>query len=188
MMGPFGGCYAIRKEDYTKVPENYLVDDFYINMKIFEKGKKAINDLEAKVFEVVSNNIFDEFRRKIRIATGNFQNLKTFFHLLFVKNIGFCFLSHKVLRWLGPFFLIIALGLNILLAFKGEFYQLLLLFQVLLLMLPFVDLLLKMAGIHSRFLRLVTHFYAMNLALFIGFFKYLRPIKSGTWQRTRRNQ
>ena len=39
MMGPFGGCYAIRKEDYAKVPSNFLVDDFYINMRIFEKRK-----------------------------------------------------------------------------------------------------------------------------------------------------
>ncbi|MEA3479609.1 MAG: glycosyltransferase, partial [Bacteroidota bacterium] len=66
MMGPFGGCYAIRKEDYTLVPANYLVDDFYINMRIFEKGKKAVNDLNARVYEDVSNNLKDEFRRKIR--------------------------------------------------------------------------------------------------------------------------
>ncbi len=188
MMGPFGGCYAIRNEDYSKVPPNYLVDDFYINMKIFEKRKKAINDLEARVFEDVSNVLKDEFRRKVRIATGNWQNLKTFAPLLWRKHIGFCFWSHKVLRWKGPFFILTALILNIFLAFHSDFYQLLLVFQLLLLMLPLLDFLLKKVNIHIKLLRLITHFYAMNLALFIGFFKSWKTIKSGVWDRTPRNQ
>ncbi|MFO8130305.1 MAG: glycosyltransferase [Bacteroidales bacterium] len=188
MMGPFGGCYAIRKEDYSRVPANYLVDDFYINMHVFTKGKKAINDLEAKVYEDVSNAIRDEFRRKVRIATGNFQNLKTFAPLLFRPYVGFCFFSHKVLRWLGPFFILAALTANIFLAFASVFYLVLLGLHVLLFLMPLLDVLLKSMGIHHRFLRLATHFYAMNLALLIGFFKFLRPVRSGVWDRTRRNQ
>ena len=188
MMGPFGGCYAIRKEDYEMVPSNYLVDDFYINMKIFEKGKKAINDLEAKVYEDVSNNISDELRRKIRIATGNFQNLKTFFGLLFVKNVGFCFFSHKVLRWFGPFIILLALISNLVLAFNNVFYMYILVAQILVLLLPLFDVILKGLGIHIKYLRLITHFYAMNLALLLGFFKFLKPIKSGVWERTKRHQ
>jgi len=188
MMGPFGGCYAIRKKDYSRVPPNYLVDDFYINMKVFEKRKKAINDLDARVFEDVSNVLKDEFRRKVRIATGNWQNLRTFSPLLLRKNIGFCFLSHKVLRWKGPFFILIALILNALLAVHSSFYLLLLAFQVGLLLLPLLDFILKKLNIHIKILRLVTHFYAMNLALFIGFFKSWKTIKSGAWDRTPRNQ
>ena len=188
MMGPFGGCYAIRKDDYSPVPPNYLVDDFYINMKIFEKRKKAINDLDARVFEDVSNVLKDEFRRKVRIATGNWQNLRTFSHLLFRKHVGFCFWSHKVLRWKGPFFLITALILNAVLAYYSDFYALLLLGQVMLLLLPLLDLFLKKLNVHNKLLRLVTHFYAMNLALFIGFFRSWKTIKSGVWDRTPRNQ
>ncbi len=188
MMGPFGGCYAIRKEDYSMVPSNYLVDDFYINMKIFDKGKKAINDLEAMVFEDVSNVLRDEFRRKVRIATGNWQNLRTFPHLLLRKNLGFCFLSHKVLRWLGPFFILAALLLNVVLAVYSVFYLVILLMHLALLLLPLLDYLLKKANIHIRPLRLVTHFYAMNLALLVGFFRSWKKIHSGTWDRTPRNQ
>jgi cellulose synthase/poly-beta-1,6-N-acetylglucosamine synthase-like glycosyltransferase len=55
MMGPFGGCYALRKEYFTPVPENFLVDDFYINMKVLENGGKAITEIKALVFEDVSN-------------------------------------------------------------------------------------------------------------------------------------
>jgi len=188
MMGPFGGCYAIRKDDYAPVPPNYLVDDFYINMKIFEKRKMAINDLEARVFEDVTNVLKDEFRRKVRIATGNWQNLRTFWQLLFRKHVGFCFLSHKVLRWKGPFFLITALVLSAILGFSSVFYAILVAGQVLLLLLPLLDLFLKKANVHIKLLRLVTHFYAMNLALLIGFFRSWKTIKSGVWDRTPRNQ
>jgi len=188
MMGPFGGCYAIRKEDYSRVPSNYLVDDFYINMKIFEKRKKAINDLDARVFEDVSNVLRDEFRRKVRIATGNWQNLRTFYPLLFRKQLGFCFFSHKFLRWKGPFFIITAFITNVFLAVYSPFYLALLALQLILFMLPLLDVILKSMNIHIKLLRLVTHFYAMNLALFIGFFKSWGKITSGTWDRTPRNQ
>ena len=46
----------------------------------------------------------------------------------------------------------------------------------------------KKGNIHIKPLRLVTHFYAMNLALLIGFFRSLKTIKSGVWDRTPRNQ
>jgi hypothetical protein len=188
MMGPFGGCYAIRKEDYSPIPSNYLVDDFYINMRIFERDKFAVNDLDARVFEDVSNNLSDEFRRKIRIATGNMQNLRTFYRLLFHKRIGFSFISHKVLRWFGPFFVIISLLTNAFLISYSDLYLWTFLAQCVLILLPFLDYLFKTAGIHVPYLRLVTHFYAMNLALLIGFFRSFRQISMGTWDRTERNQ
>jgi hypothetical protein len=78
MMGPFGGCFAIRSELYEPVPKNFLVDDFYINMKVLEKGYQCINNLNALVFEDISNNLSDEFKRKVRISTGNFQICNAF--------------------------------------------------------------------------------------------------------------
>ena len=189
MMGPFGGCYAIRREDYSQVPSNALVDDFYINMKIFEKGKLAVNNLAAKVFEDVSNDLKIELIRKIRIATGNFQNLKWFGHLLWPMNggVAFTFLSHKVLRWVGPFFLLISLICSALL-WNTPFYQLAFWLQIAGFSAPFLDFLLKKLSINSRFLRFITHFYSMNLALFIGFFRFSRGVKSGIWKVTKRNQ
>jgi len=189
MMGPFGGCYAIRRQDYSQVPSNALVDDFYINMKIFEKGKKAVNNLDAMVFEDVSNNIKDEFRRKIRIATGSFQNLNWFGHLLWPLNSGvaFTFLSHKVLRWLGPFFIIFAFSSSALLL-NILIYQLAFAFQVSLMLLPLLDYFLRKLNIHNSILRFITHFYSMNLALFLGFFRFMNGVDSGIWKVTKRNQ
>jgi cellulose synthase/poly-beta-1,6-N-acetylglucosamine synthase-like glycosyltransferase len=186
MMGPFGGCYSIRKEDFEKVPSNYLVDDFYINMKVFEKGKLAINDLNSKVYEETPDNLAIEFRRKIRIGTGNWQNLRTFRGLLFKKRYGFPFWSHKVIRWIGPFLLIFALVSSFILGFSSERYLVLFSLLALTLFVPVIDSIMRRLNLHFRPFRLITHFYSMNLALLIGFFRSWKKIHSGIWERTAR--
>lgn len=190
MMGPFGGCFAIRSELYEPVPKNFLVDDFYINMKVLEKGYQCINNLNALVFEDISNNLSDEFKRKVRISTGNFQNLRRFSNLLWhqTKGLSFCFISHKVMRWTGPFFLLLAFLTNAWLATRSEVYFYIFILHCSLFVLPLLDLIFRSAGVHIAVLRFVTHFYSMNLALFAGFFKSLKKIESNVWKPTKRNQ
>jgi len=195
MMGPFGGCYAIRKELYRPVPKNFLVDDFYINMKILEQGHYAINNLEAKVYEDVSNNLWDEFKRKIRIATGNFQNFSVFGYLLFkglysrkaLRGLGFTFFSHKVLRWITPF-LILIMGIANAFLLNQLFYFILFCGLGFSFLIPLIDTLLKKNSVNISLLRFATHFYSMNLAMLIGFFRFTRGVKSGVWKPTKRNQ
>ncbi|MFC2138103.1 glycosyltransferase, partial [Bacteroidota bacterium] len=189
MMGPFGGCYAVRKILYEKIPPTYLVDDFYINMIVLNKKQKAINDLEAIVYEDVSNDLFIEFKRKIRIATGNFQNLFHFIHLLWppYKGIAISFLSHKVLRWFGPFFIILIFFSNLALI-DNLLYYYFFLFQCFIASLALFDFFMRKIGIHILFLRFITHFLSMNLAMLIGFFRFIIGVKSNVWQPTKRNQ
>ena len=190
MMGPFGGCYAVRRDLYTSVPRNFLVDDFYINMKILEKGKQTINDLEARVFEDVSNNLADEFKRKARIAAGNFQNLFTFLHLLCnpFSSIAFAFMSHKILRWFGPFLLLILFLANIFIRNANGLYYYTFLIQCVIFIIPLLDYLLRKIRIHILILRFITHFLTMNLAIMYGFMRFIIGIKSNVWQPTRRDQ
>jgi cellulose synthase/poly-beta-1,6-N-acetylglucosamine synthase-like glycosyltransferase len=190
MIGPFGGCYAIRKESYQKPPTNLLVDDFYINMKVLEKGKACISNIDAVVYEDVSNDLREEFRRKVRIAIGNFQNLKFFKLLLWPPNrpVAFAFLSHKVLRWLGPLLIIVAFASNVFLVNQNQLFPILLSVQLVLLGLPLIDFILRSINIHIQFLRFATHFFSMNIALLVGLIKYLKGVKSNVWQPTQRNQ
>ena len=190
MMGPFGGCFAVRKSAYYKVPKNFFMDDFYINMKVLECGKKTMNSLEAIVYEDVSNKLSEEFRRKVRISVGNFQNLSVFYHLLWTpfKPLGFSFLSHKVIRWFGPFLLIFLLITNVFLYSQNPLYKFFFVAQVMLFAAPLVDLLLGKFNIHLLVLRFSTHFLSMNVALFVGLIKFLKGVKSNVWQPTQRNQ
>jgi cellulose synthase/poly-beta-1,6-N-acetylglucosamine synthase-like glycosyltransferase len=190
MMGPFGGCYAIRKELYRNVPDLFLADDFFINMNVVISGHKAIIEPAAIVFEDVSNSLAEEFRRKVRIAAGNFQNLSYFFKSIFssIPGLSFSFLSHKVLRWLGPFFLASIFLSSLWLGRENVIYRYALLLQVSFVIMSFIDYLLGKIKIHIIILRFITHFISMNFALFVGFIKFLKGVKTNVWQPTRRNQ
>jgi cellulose synthase/poly-beta-1,6-N-acetylglucosamine synthase-like glycosyltransferase len=193
MIGPLGGCYAIRSTYFSQVPKGFLVDDFYIAMNALKKGGKAINELNARCFEDVSNRISEEFRRKTRISSGNFANLSVFWPMLFPWKgaKAFAFLSHKVLRWLGPFFIFAAFTCNVFLAFafgSNLFYQILFFLQTFgLFAVPLLDFLTGLLGLHLAPLRYVTYFLAMNLALLKGFFNYLKGVRNNVWQPTQRN-
>jgi cellulose synthase/poly-beta-1,6-N-acetylglucosamine synthase-like glycosyltransferase len=190
MMGPFGGCFAMRNELFKEVPMNFLVDDFYLNMCVLEQRKSCINEPEAIVFEDVSNNLASEFKRKIRISAGNFQNLIRFFPLLFRFNgVSFSFFSHKVLRWFGPFFLLgLAFSQFQLLTLHPIYYYSALL-SIVLAFCSFMDVVIFLpARKNLPVIRYFTHFFAMNLALFLGLIKFLSGIKSSVWEPTERNQ
>jgi len=190
MIGAFGGCFSIRRAEYKPVPANYIVDDFYITMSVFRNHKKSINELDAIYYEDITDKIEEEFRRKTRISTGNFQNLATFKDLLFPLNTGlsFCFISHKILRWLTPIFIITALLVNCILLPLHWIYVVTFAGQLLAMIIPFKDWLLRKIGIHMKLFRFISHFYVMNLALLIGFVNYTMGVKSNIWKPTERNK
>jgi cellulose synthase/poly-beta-1,6-N-acetylglucosamine synthase-like glycosyltransferase len=189
MMGPFGGCFAIRKALYLPVPEKYLVDDFHINMNILKQGSLSIHENSAIVHEDVSNHLSAEFNRKVRISAGNFQNLFHFSRIFLKPNrIAFAFLSHKALRWISPFFLSGSFLASLLWFNEGSFNQWIAAGFISILILMVLDLSLKRMNVNIRLLRYITHFTTMNLALFFGFFKFLRGNSNGIWNRTERLQ
>ena len=190
MIGAFGGCFAMRRRNFVPTPANFIVDDFYLSMKVLEQGQKAINELEAVSYEDVSNQLSEEFRRKVRISTGNFQNLHTFRHLLWppFTGLAFSFLSHKVIRWYTPFLLLLIFFSNFALLSEGWLYKLTFAGQMILPATILLDWLLKKKNIHVRLFRFITHFYGMNLALLLGWNRYRKGVKTSVWTPTKRNQ
>lgn len=186
MVGPFGGCYAIRSDYFQPVPPNYLVDDFYIAMRALEAGGKAINDLNAVCYESVSHQIKDEYRRKARIAAGNFQNLVTFWYLWWppLTKLGFAFFSHKILRWLSPLWLSLMLlsALVLTLTFNLFYVGALLLLISALIGVPILDYCFNKFKINILPLRSMRYFVFMNIALAQGFFRFIKGIKSNVWE------
>ena len=189
MMGAFGACYAIRAKLFSPVPDNFIVDDFFQTMQVINRNFQSVKALEAICYEDVSEDMMEEYRRKKRISAGNFQNLNHFKHLLFRWNgVSFAFWSHKVLRWLSPFFIIIAFISSFLLMPDYLFYRIALGGQIFLFTLPFLDRLLDwLFQKQIKILRFITYFYLMNIALLIGFFNYMKGINSNIWRPTKRN-
>ncbi|MFT4758342.1 MAG: cellulose synthase/poly-beta-1,6-N-acetylglucosamine synthase-like glycosyltransferase [Saprospiraceae bacterium] len=189
MMGAFGACYALRAKLFLPVPTNFIVDDFFQTMHILDANFQTIKALKAICYEDVSEDIFEEYRRKKRISAGNFQNLKYFSHLLFKwDGVAFAFWSHKVLRWLSPFFIIAAFVCSYFLKEDYLIYKIAFCGQLFLFTLPFFDRILNwLTGKQIKVLRFVTYFYLMNIALLIGFFNYAKGINSNIWKPTKRN-
>jgi cellulose synthase/poly-beta-1,6-N-acetylglucosamine synthase-like glycosyltransferase len=187
-IGVYGAIYAIRKKAFHPVPEGYSVDDFYITMSVLKEKGRAIMELNSITIEDVPNQLSTEFKRKVRISAGNFQNLKKFFSCLFPpwSSLSFAFMSHKVIRWLGPILLLTIFISNLFLLNRGLLYNISFYLQIFLFIIPLIDLFLRKLNIHVVFLRFVTHFLTMNLALLTGLIKQLAGIKTNIWQPTKR--
>lgn len=183
VIGASGACYAIRSELYMPVPKGFLVDDFFLFLQVLNKGYQTVFANNAIARIEISGDSSIEFKRKIRISVGNFQNLFYFTKFLnpFANKSAFIYWSHKVLRWLTPFFMLTALISNALLFSYDIKFEILLYLQLLgYLTLP-LDYLLSKVKIKVDVLRFVSHFILMNIALLFGFFKYLKGNSSGVW-------
>lgn len=187
-MGVFGAIYAIRPNKFYKIPENFKVDDFFITLKVLEEKGKVIFAKDAIADEKLAGNINEEFKRKVRISTGNFQNL--FFFKKMLLNIfstkSYTYISHKVLRWLGPFF-IISIMISLLFLLNIKLYQIFSILFLFTLLIPIIDFLLTKINFQFGIFRFISHFYSMNIALAIGFFKYLKGVENAIWEPSKRH-
>ncbi len=190
MMGPFGGCYALRADLFERIPPRSLVDDFWLVFRALERGYWAINDLEAVCYEVATHRMADEYRRKKRIAAGSFQNLSRFWRWVTppLTRLGFGFFSHKVLRWFGGFWLALMFLSAGYLAFFSPSYRWVFVGMLTATALSFGWYFLqnRLSLRPNRPLQNTAYFLAMNAALIDGFFKWVRGIRDNTWQRTNR--
>jgi cellulose synthase/poly-beta-1,6-N-acetylglucosamine synthase-like glycosyltransferase len=188
LLGANGAIYALRKADYVPIPPDTLVDDFMIPLvSKLKHGKRVIYDGEALAWEECPPEISDEFRRRSRIGAGGFQALVRLLPLLAPTRgwIAFSFFSHKVLRWLCPFFLILALIAN-LFCLDSTLYMVLVLAQLAFYGLSALGTLLPGSGTLCKLLRLPGMFTSMNLALLAGFWNWAAGQQRGAWQRTAR--
>ena len=187
MPGPYGGCYAVRRDLFPVIPANTLVDDLYVGLTVLAKGYRSYNIPGATVFEDTQPGMADQFIRRIRIAAGSFQNLFRFGPFPSKRfSASFVFLSHKVLRWFSPFLLILFFMTTVILSGNSDFYLCVTAVQLIFIILSALDLLPGWHGKKVRYLRYITQFLMMNTALAAGFVKALRGIKSGIWEPTKR--
>jgi cellulose synthase/poly-beta-1,6-N-acetylglucosamine synthase-like glycosyltransferase len=187
MPGPYGGCYAVRRELFPKLPENTLVDDLYVGLTVLKQNFRSANAPEAIVCEDTQPDMSAQFRRRIRIAAGSFQNLFRFGIFPGSRlSTCFAFFSHKIMRWLTPLFLLLFFMTTVILSGRSEFYLWLLAFQLIFIILSALDIVLERRGKKIRVQRFITQFLLMNAALAAGFVKALRGIETGIWEPTKR--
>ena len=180
-----GSIYAIRKHLFVPISDPAQADDFAISARVVTQGYRLVYEPEAVSYEnpPISSDL--EFWRKVRVAN---QSMNGILHLREALNpfkygfYGIELLSHKVLRYLVPFFLLIAFVINILLSLDSDFYKIILLLQILFYVLAFI-------GYKARNLNLgrVKIFYGpfyfclANIAVLLGAIYLISGKRITTW-------
>ena len=154
--------------------------------KLRHRGR-IIFDPEAVAWEETAPHIGSEFRRRVRIGTGAYQSLPLLWRLLNPRYgwTAFAFLSHRSAVD-GPFFSAGHGGFQFPAARQCTF--------------PGRDgsssrriwgrasgHLLAGRSVPCKLVRVLTMFTGMNLALLVGFWRWLVRPQTGTWHRTARD-
>lgn len=188
LLGANGAIYAVRRNQFVPVPPQTIIDDLVIPLLArMSHGCRLVYDAQAHAREETPFRLSDEFGRRARIGAGGFQCLALLWPLLNPAHgwLAFSFFSHKLLRWLTPFCLLGMMAASagaatqpsgrILLAGQAAFY-----------ILAVIGALLPGKRPALRLLRLTTLFSYMNLALLVGFWRWVRGRQRGAWARTAR--
>jgi poly-beta-1,6-N-acetyl-D-glucosamine synthase len=165
---------AIRRELYKPVPADTINIDSAITFDLVKAGYRVLADKNAVSIKYASKDLKDLFKEQTLKAKGGFQTLFREFIFLFPPRswFAFNFLSHKAIRWLIPFMLIMLLAISII-QIENDLMKLFLILQI-------VFYGLSWFGWHFRkrfqlpvISNISTYFVVMNVAVLVGFFRFV---------------
>lgn len=192
VVGAAGELFAIRTSLFTPVPEDTLLDDFIISLRIAMQGFRIGYDPEAFAIESASINIREELKRKIRIAAGGLQAISRLWPLLNpcrYRLLSFQYISHRVLRWtLAPLALLALLPVNLVLALPpgAVGFRFLLLLQLLFYSLALAGWFFESRRIRLKILFVPFYFCMMNYAVLAGMRRFVQGSQGVLWEKARR--
>ena len=192
-MGAAGELYAIDPKLCREVPDEALLDDFMLSMYVVQAGKRIAYTPDAFAREYGSANIYEESKRKRRIAAGGLQSiwwLRSMLNPLKQPLVTFQYVSHRVLRWsITPIAMVVLLLVNIALVAMGAgpFYTVMLILQAIFYLMALAGWLQNRFGYKNKLLYTAYYFVFMNFNVFRGM-SYLRTHgKSGAWEKAKRS-
>jgi poly-beta-1,6-N-acetyl-D-glucosamine synthase len=177
-LGGHGQLHAIRKALYPFPPSETINDDYVIPLSVLARGFRAVYEPAAMVWEEAQE--MTGFARRIRIMTGNLQQLRNLPQLLRPPQPlpVFFFLSHKVIRLVAPFAMLAALAANLLLL-PAPVYGASLCVQLAFYALAAIGL---TGRLRPRALTLPFYFCMLNAAAFFGVYHAMTRRKSMAWK------
>lgn len=187
MVGADGALFSIRRALFAQLPIDTITDDFAMALGVVAQGRRVVYEPAAHSVEIVVPDVQAEFRRKIRMIAGGYQTLWRYRHLfnpLSRFSVAWQLLSHKLLRWLVPMFLLSALAA----AFVARRHPM----MALALGVQIIFYSMALCGWLSQTLRrwmpvyVPYYFCAVNTAAAIGLWRYLIGGQSVTWQKVKR--
>jgi biofilm PGA synthesis N-glycosyltransferase PgaC len=103
-VGATGAVYAIRRALFEPIPEDTLLDDVLVPLRIVRAGYAVRFEPDAKAYDVACASAAAEYVRKVRTIAGNFQLFSRNSWLLNpnANALWFATVSHKALRLTVP--------------------------------------------------------------------------------------
>ena len=182
------GCiYSVRRDLYVPLAAD-IISDLVEPLKIIEKGYRVIFEPEAIAYEVTSEKPSEEFSMRIRIINRAMQGILSVKGLLNPMRypfVSFQLISHKILRWLIPLFLIGIFVSNFYLL-GHWFYNLTFIGQIIFYAAALAGLIADSLGWRFRILAIPLYFCVVNTASLFAFFKTLKGQKTVTWETVRK--
>jgi cellulose synthase/poly-beta-1,6-N-acetylglucosamine synthase-like glycosyltransferase len=177
-----GAIYALRRDCYFQIPQDTILEDFVIPMNVRKLGFSVCYDPEALAIEFPASTVSGEFTRRVRLAVGSFRALGDLIRVPWRGFTPFALLSHKLLRWLVPFF---ALGLLVtsILLFRTRFYQMALAAQILFYFWAGLGFFFYPLMRRLRYGLVAYFFFAVHLAFLVGFVRSLVGLEKTVWQK-----
>ncbi len=185
-IGAMVGCNAyanvLRRSLAEPIPDDTILDDFILGIRPFREGYDVICEPRALVVTRVESEPI-EYRRKLRISSGNLQALLRCYDLLSPKygKKAWVYFSHKVLRMMVPFLLFSMLFASALRVTHPFFLSIL---SAQIFLYATIPLLFLVKG-HLKKLLTPQYYLYLNIGLIIGYWNYLFH-RNRFWSKTPR--
>jgi hypothetical protein len=164
------------------------LSDFVNPLQIVMNGRRCVYEPEARSVEEAAEGFDREFRRKVRIVNRAWRATWTLPALLNPIEFGWFSLqliSHKLLRWLMPLFLVSIFFLNLLLASHRPIYAATFAAQCLLYALALFGYLARHAASMPQALSVPFYFCLVNVASARGIHEAYTGRTYTTWSTPR---
>lgn len=173
-----GAIYAIRRE-LASYLEPDIANDFAHPVQVGAKGYKVLFEPEAIAYEKPTLSITEEFRRRVRIVTRGFTAFARYWkkYRILAGVRGFCFISHKLLRWFTPIFLMALFITNIFL--EGFFFHVTFWLQMTFYGAAILGLFVRRGW--GKIFAIPFYFCMINLAALMGFLNFLLGKQQAIW-------
>jgi cellulose synthase/poly-beta-1,6-N-acetylglucosamine synthase-like glycosyltransferase len=187
LIGVSGCLYAVRRSAYVPLYHE-ACSDFIIATKMVEQNLRAVYEPNAVCTEQTNRQSDKELKMRVRIIAQTFTDLWRHRTMLNPVRSGFYgvqLLSHKVMRYLAPFFLMGLFVASAVLAPGSLAYRLAFAAQAAGYACPALAWVLDRVGIRSRLLALPQYFMLTNLASLIACYQFLRGERYARWEPIR---
>lgn len=181
-----GSVYAMRR-DLAIAPRPGCADDFVISVRAVAAGARLVFEPGARTTEVVTENVGNELRRRVRSAELSWRSLAQCAGLMNPRRHGWYawqLISHKLVRRLNPLFLVLLLASNLALIGEGWFYATTGLAQIVFYGVALAGLL-RPASRRSKPVSVAVFFVLSHAAMAAGFFRYVLGRRSVAWTPSR---